>query len=321
MPPLTTSVASLAMLNKKRKLSLSVGDEVLKAKLEKPTDNLLKVKKMSRSDLEELVQQKIVESITFKGKYGELSRKFERISEAYIMIKIKASSLEKQLEDLEKVTKRIKTTDETRSVRIPKITRCVGIQVTSKTKLDSVKKDISADTSKNTPVIDKSYENRAVAKHAGNFGIDFLNDEHADVGRRGKEGGMKDKLESSNGKKNNLAVHVDVEQIDKEQAGTKDSASEPLKLSVKKSDSSDVIVITWTKRLDSLEVDSILNYELEGAKGEKKKWTRIGNLIQPLPLPMVCTLNKFKRGVLYNFRVKALVKDRIFFSDVASITL
>ena len=321
MPPLTTSVASLAMLNKKRKLSLSVGDEVLKAKLEKPTDNLLKVKKMSRSDLEELVQQKIVESITFKGKYGELSRKFERISEAYIMIKIKASSLEKQLEDLEKVTKRIKTTDETRSVRIPKITRCVGIQVTSKTKLDTVKKDISADTSKNTSVIDKGYENRVVAKLAGNFGINIVNDERADVGRMGKEGGMKDKLESSNGKKNNLAVHVDVEQIDKEQAGTKDSASEPLKLSVKKSDSSDVIVITWAKRLDSLEVDNILNYELEGAKGENKKWTRIGNLIKPLPLPMVCTLNNFKRGVLYNFRVKALVKDRIFFSDVASITL
>ena len=137
-------------------------------------------------------------------------------------------------------------------------------------------------------------------------------------GRRGKEGGMKDKLESSNAKKNNLAVHVHVEQIDKEQTGTTDGASEPLKLSVKKSDSSDVIVITWAKRLDSLEVDSILNYELEGSKGEKKKWTRIGNLIKPLPLLMVCTLNKFKRGVLYNFRVKALVKDRIFF---ASITL
>ena len=182
MPPLTTSVASLAMLNKKRKLSQSVGDEVLKAKLEKPTDNLVKVKKMSRNYLEELVQQKIVESLAFKGKYGELSRKFERMSEAYVKIKIKASSLEKQLEDLEKVTRRIKMTDEARSVRIPKITRCVGIQVTSKTKLDSVKKDISADTSKNTPVIDKSYENRVVAR---NVGVHIVNAKHADVGKRG----------------------------------------------------------------------------------------------------------------------------------------
>ena len=82
---------------------------------------------------------------------------------------------------------------------------------------------------------------------------------------------MKDKLESSKGKKNDLAVHVDIEQIDKEQTDTKDGLNEPLQLSVKKSESTDVIVITWAKRLDNLEVDSILNYELEGAKGEKKK--------------------------------------------------
>ena len=153
--------------------------------------------------------------------------------------------------------------------------------MTSKTKLDSVKKHISADTSKNTPVIDKSYENRVVAR---NVGVHIVNAKHADVGKRGKEGEMKDKLESSKSKKNDLAVHVDIEQIDKEQTDTKDGLNEPLQLSVKKSESTDVIVITWAKRLDNLEVDSILNYELEGAKGEEKKWTRIGNLIKPLPL-------------------------------------
>merc|ERR1719430_3025044 len=109
------------MLNRKRKISQSGTDEVKKAKLDNQTD-LFKVKKMSRNDLEELVRQKIVEALTARGKYGELSRKFDRMSAAYMKVKNKASALQKQLEDLEEVTKRIKVTEGTK-VRIPKITR------------------------------------------------------------------------------------------------------------------------------------------------------------------------------------------------------
>jgi len=320
MPPLTASVSSLAMLNRKRKISQSGTDAVKKAKLENQTD-LFKVKKMSRNDLEELVRQKIVEALTARGKYGELARKFDKMSEAYMKVKNKASALQKQLADLEEVTKRIKVTEGTKSVRIPKITRCVGIQVTSKIKLDNAMKDVSADTDKNTPVIDISDENRVAAKFACSVKDNVMNDDHADLNRKVNEDEMKNKRKPSNSRIDKIIAYADVKYVNKEQTDIKESEKEPLSLSVKKSESTDVIVITWAKRLDSLDANDIINYELEGAKGEKMKWSRIGNLIKPLPLPMVCTLNKFKRGVLYNFRVKVITKDQTLFSNIASITL
>jgi len=318
MPPLTASVSNLAMLNRKRKISQSGTDEVKKAKLEKQTD-LLKVKKMSRNDLEELVRQKIVEALTVRGKYGELIRKFDKMSEAYMKVKNKASALQKQLEDLEEVTKRIKVTEGTKSVRIPKITRCVGIQVTSKIKLDNTMKDVSADTDKNTPVIDLSDENRVAAKLACNVNDNVMNDGHADLNRKENEDEKKNKRKPSTSRIDKFSGYAGVKHVNL--TDIKDSEKNALLLSVKKSESTDVIVITWAKRLDSLDVNSIINYELEGAKGDKMKWSRIGNLIKPLPLPMVCTLNKFKRGVLYNFRVKVITKDQTLFSNIASITL
>jgi len=322
MPPLTTLVPSLEMLNRKRKISQSGADDAKKAKLENQTD-LIKVKKMSRNDLEELVSQKIVEALTVRGKYGELSRKFDRMSAAYMKVKNKASALQKQLEDLEEVTKRIKVTEGTKLVRIPKITRCVGIQVSSKIKLDFVKKAVTADKDKKSTVIDISDENKRADEIACSTEDKVVNDDHADLGRKDKEKDvLKNKRKPSNNSRiNKIGGYADKEQGDKEQTDIKDSREEPLSLSVKKSESTDVIVITWAKRLDSLDVNSILNYELEGAKGEKMKWSRIGNLIKPLPLPMVCTLNKFKRGVLYNFRVKVITSDKTLFSNIASITL
>jgi len=311
MPPLTASVSTPAMLNRKRKRSQSVTDEVKKSKFEKQTD-LFQVKKMGRNDLEELVRQKIVEALTARGKYVELSRKFDKMSEAYMKVKNKASTLQKQLADLEEVTKRIKVTEGTKSVRIPKITRCVGIQVTSKIKLDSAKKDVSAATDKNTAVIDITDQNEVAAKLANSVKDNVMKDGQANLHRKEDEDEMKNKRKPSN----SIIGYAYIEHVN-----TKDSKEDPLSLSVKKSESTDVIVITWAKRLDSLDVNSILNYELEGAKGERMKWSRIGNLIKPLPLPMVCTLNKFKRGVLYNFRVKVITADQTLFSNIASITL
>merc|ERR1712025_1433408 len=110
------------------------------------------------------------------------------------------------------------------------------------------------------------------------------------------------------------------EQLYKKPVYGKESESEALSLSVKKSETADVIVITWTNKLHN-DAATVIHYELEGAKGEKMKWSRIGNIIKPLPLPMVCTLNKFKMGVVYHFRVKMITKDLSSFSNVSSISL
>merc|ERR1712096_4564 len=156
----------------------------------------------------------------------------------------------------------------------------VGLQVTSKTKAELEKVE------KNTAVIDIGYEesgdNESKIK-ASKFNDMIKNDPL----------GL---LKHSNTKKDRIA---DPEVPQQENKPTDES--EPLALNVKKSNGNDGIVITWAKKLDSFDMAKIVNYELEGSKGTKGeknmanlKWSRIGNPIKPLPLPMACNLNNFK---------------------------
>ena len=63
-----------------------------------------------------------------RSKSGDLAKKFEKMSADYSKVKEKASALQKQLTDLQEVTKRIKVLEETKSVRIPKITRSMDTE-------------------------------------------------------------------------------------------------------------------------------------------------------------------------------------------------
>ena len=63
---------------------------------------------MNRNDLEQLVLNKTVEAITVRSKFGDLAKKFEKMSADYSKVKEKASALQKQLANLQEVTKRIK---------------------------------------------------------------------------------------------------------------------------------------------------------------------------------------------------------------------
>ena len=269
---------------------------------------------MNRNDLEQLVLNKIVEAITVRSKFGDLAKKFEKMSADYSKVKEKASALQKQLTDLQEVTKRIKVLEETKSVRIPKITRSVGLQVTSKTKAELEKEE------KKTAVIEiENDENNSDAPKAakGSTVEEIIKNDPLDLIKQAKTKKAEVAKKSTGGKKSRQS---DIKPLVTD-------TNEPLSLNVKKSSGTDGIVITWARKVDKFDMDSVVNYELEGSKGalggKNLKWSRIGNVIKPLPLPMACNLNNFKTGVHYNFRVKLLTRDKdtVFFSNISSIIL
>jgi len=294
----STVFTNPVMMNRKRKPSPN--SRVVDKRAKSVNEQVVKVKKMSRNDLEEFVRQKIVEVITMSGNFGELSVKFERMSEAYEKIKAKAITLQKQIEDLKKATKSIKVKEETKAVRIPKITRSVGLQVTSKVSSDFEKTKTSGSKQETHVIPIREETGTCETAQASNIHTLTIRNDFAVVSEYPK---TNDVIKSTrciiplSGQREGGAKG---EQLTKKPVYGKESESEALSLSVKKSETADVIVITWTNKLHNFDAATVIHYELEGAKGEKMKWSRIGNIIKPLPLPMVCTLNKFKIGVLYN---------------------
>merc|ERR1719154_620462 len=272
------------------------------------------VKTMKRDDLEQLVLVKIVEAMTAKSDFGELVKKYEKLTSDFTKMKEKSIALQKQLADLSEVTKRIKVMEETKTVRIPKITRSVGLQVHSKLNTDLERKSAVIE------IGDEGSKKATVEEMIKKDPLDLLKQSKAkkvDVAKKstGGKGSKKVKVED------------DIKVLEPESSPT-DGPITPLTLNVKKSSGIDGIVITWAKKLESFELASIISYELEGSKGikgeknlTKLKWSRIGNSIKPLPLPMACNLTNFKTGVLCNFRVKIVTKDNSFYSNISSITL
>jgi len=268
------------------------------------------IKTMSRRDLELLVQKKIIETIQVKSDCGELAKKVAKLSMDNIKLKEKAVNLQKQLADLTEVTKKTKVIKETKTVRIPKITRSVGLQVSSKVPAEVEKElkptviDIVAEVSEE--IVDKISKGTNLTNVEE--GIEKQMNYSKEVARKSTRGRLNTKCHTSD-----IAL----------------TEVEPLSLNVKKSAGQDNgVVLTWTKRLNTYDFSSIVNYELEGAKGskgnqasDKIKWSRIGDPIEPLPLPMACNLNNFKHGVFYSFRVKLVTKNSSFYSNIASITM
>eukprot|EP00092_Neocalanus_flemingeri_P002268 GFUD01002419.1.p1 GENE.GFUD01002419.1~~GFUD01002419.1.p1 ORF type:complete len:322 (+),score=96.78 GFUD01002419.1:91-1056(+) len=310
--------SSFAASGRKRKKSLE-NTKVKKPKVDDLTPGAI-VKKVSRSDLEQLVLQKMVEVITARSECGELSKKVEKLNLDNTKLKEKAVALQKQLADLTEVTKRIKVLEETKTVRIPKITRSVGLQVASKTKAE-IEKD-----EKKPAVIDIGHEESIKASNVE----EIIKKDPLDLLKQLKTKKVEVAKKSTGGKSSKKNISADSTNTTKlaETESKPADENEPLTLNVKKSTGTDGIVITWAKKLDSFDLTSIVNYELEGSKGTKGeknmtnlKWSRIGNSIRPLPLPMACNLNNFKTGVLYYFRVKLLTRDNSFYSNVSSIIL
>ena len=312
MPPQISTIEerSAASVGRKRKQTQDY-KKVKKAKVD--DGKVAEVKKLSRNDLEQLVLNKIVEVITAKSKFGDLAKKFQKMSGDYSKVKEKASALQKQLADLQEVTKRIKVLEETKTVRIPKITRSVGLQVTSKSKAEIEKEE------KKAAVIEiENDENSSDAPKSKSSTVEeIIKNDPLNLLKQTRNKKVEVAKKSTGGKNSRQS---EIKPLD-------DDTNEPLSLNVKKSSGTDGIVITWAKKLDKFDLDSVVNYELEGSKGalggKNLKWSRIGNVIKPLALPMACNLNNFKTGVHYNFRVKLLTRDKdmMFYSNISSIIL
>ena len=86
---------------------------------------------LTRRELEQLVEAKVLEALQFKGEHVELKRRLKGLEEENAKLRENAGVLAKQLADLGEVTRRVKEAEkEGGLVRIPRITRSVGLQVT-----------------------------------------------------------------------------------------------------------------------------------------------------------------------------------------------
>jgi len=97
---------------------------------------------------------------------------------------------------------------------------------------------------------------------------------------------------------------------------------EPITLTVNKVDQAQGgIMIQWAwNKASNFDISKVVSYQLEGSQGQSK-WTKVGEPIVPLSLPMACTLNGFKTGVTYGFRIKIQTRVNVLHSNVSKIDL
>merc|ERR1719244_65695 len=237
-----------------------------------------------------------------KSTCGELVRQVNKLTDDNKRIREKANNLQKQMGDLMEATKRVRVERETKSVRVPRITRNVGIQVNQviNKPVTNQKEEIVLDDDSNESI------SQSTSTSAMNGGDHYPSLPRKEV--------VEEKV-------------VDNSRFLLPNRSPPDITEGLIELKVKKADSHDGIVITWDCRQTASDFNPklITSYELEGSKAVEAsaplRWARIGAPINPLPLPMACNLNNFKKGVNYYFRLKVINNLNISYSNVTSIIL
>jgi len=95
---------------------------------------------------------------------------------------------------------------------------------------------------------------------------------------------------------------------------------EPITLTVTKVDQGGIMVQWAWNKASNFDISKVVSYQLEGSQGHSN-WTKVGDPIVPLNLPMACTLNGFKTGVTYGFRIKIQTRVSVLHSNVSKIDL
>jgi len=95
---------------------------------------------------------------------------------------------------------------------------------------------------------------------------------------------------------------------------------EPITLTVNKVDQGGIMVQWAWNKASNFDISKVVSYQLEGSQGNSN-WTKVGDPITPLSLPMACTLNGFKTGVTYGFRIKIQTRVNFLHSNVSKIDL
>ena len=280
------------------------------------------VKKLKRSDLEKIVLQKIVDVKLANCNLGVMGKKLDHLTADYMGLKKKCSALQKQVSDLQKVTRSIKIIKYTKTLRIPKIVRTVGVQVAPviyhSTGLGLVNSNLMS-ASTVIDLLDDSSSDISMESSVNDGSVKFEEIEATstvtvDTAIPKPEGKLQHATEVKDGDRENFS------------ASSTKSDNEPVSLVVSKSIKSDRIIFALKKNIESFETESIINYVLEVSEKRREvestsnsEWITIAKGLKTLPIG--CHMKNFKTGALYSFRVKIVMSDKVFYSTVSSIEI
>jgi len=273
-----------------------------------------RVKRMNLGDLEKLVLEKVVEVVLATSNLGKMARELEKISAKYIRLQVKASTLQKQVNYLQTLVNKMKICNNAEKLCIPKIEITNSIDSTT----DHISNSLVPKSEVINLVVDTSCDSC--------FEKSLAQEDVPEV---------KSKPNLANGQ-SILKPQVTLK-FDQGMTEIKDSENlksvirrqsvekEPVSLSVKKSSDSDRIVFALQKNLETFQINNIINYELEVCEesqidiNSNLEWSKIAKELHNLPLG--CHRSNFKTGSVYYFRVKFLMAERCFYSNVSSITI
>jgi len=289
---------------------------------------------MSKQDLERLVEAKITELVQQKGEHVALREKMDKLEEENKKLREIAAGLGKQVADLKEVVRRVKEAErslgEGKVTKIPRVTRNVGLQVNAVPKpMPSL-----APPSRPTPLPSPS---------ASEDDVVLLDDDEGDSPLTRVNGGAAASLsrssldteikpqivsgqyKSSNfsrSRKSNLSTSSSgsLSSSSISITKTRDQGLEPITLTVNKVGAGGIMVQWRRNGASEFDTSKVVSYLLEGSQGSSD-WTKVGDHIKPLTLPMACTLNGFKTGSTYRFRIRVQTRVDVLYSNPAMVDL
>jgi len=315
---------------------------------------------MSKQDLERLVEAKITELVQQKGEHVALREKMDKLEEENKKLREIAAGLGKQVADLKEVVRRVKEAErslgEGKVTKIPRVTRNVGLQVNTVPKPMPILAPPSRPTPSPSPSaseddvvlldddegdsrmivpqktspsgrprrslpsegsIGSSSTPRVSGGAAASLSRSFLGTEvkpqigsgqsKSSIFSRSRKGNLST---SSTGSLSSSSISI---------TKTRDGL-EPITLTVNKVEAGGIMVQWRRNGASEFDPTKVVSYLLEGSQGSSD-WTKVGDHIKPLTLPMACTLNGFKTGSTYRFRIRVQTRVDVLYSNPATVDL
>lgn len=289
---------------------------------------------MSKQDLERLVEAKITELVQQKGEHVALREKMDKLEEENKKLREIAAGLGKQVADLKEVVRRVKEAErslgEGKVTKIPRVTRNVGLQVNAVPKpMPSL-----APPSRPTPLPPPSASEDDVVLLDDDEGDSPLTRVNggaaASLSRSSLDTEIKPQIGSGQSKSSNFS-RSRKSNLSTSSSGslssssisitkTRDQGLEPITLTVNKVGAGGIMVQWRRNGASEFDTSKVVSYLLEGSQGSSD-WTKVGDHIKPLTLPMACTLNGFKTGSTYRFRIRVQTRVDVLYSNPATVDL
>jgi len=313
---------------------------------------------MSKQDLERLVEAKITELVQQKGEHVALREKMDKLEEENKKLREIAAGLGKQVADLKEVVRRVKEAErslgEGKVTKIPRVTRNVGLQVNTVPKPMPILAPPSRPTPSPSPsaseddvvLLDDDEgdshiivpqntlpSGRRSLPSEGSCGsstprvsggaVASLSRSSFDIEIKPQIGSGQSKSSNfSRSRKSNLSTSSSGSLSNSSISITKtrDQGLEPITLTVNKVEAGGIMV-QWRRNFATeFDASKVVSYLLEGSQGSSD-WTKVGDHIKPLTLPMACTLNGFKTGSTYRFRIRVQTRVDVLYSNPATVDL